>query len=134
MSAYVKYCVDMIIPSKKVVIYPNNKPWVTKELKSVINRKKKTFYLGDLVEKKAVSREVKNEIKKAKSQYRNKIENQYNSGDLKAAWQGIKTMAAINQPVCRTGQPIKLSGIDDGDLPDIFNKFSAGSKGPSQIA
>lgn len=63
MSAYVKYCVDMIIPSKKVVIYPNNKPWVTKELKSVINRKKKTFYLGDLVEKKAVSREVKNEIR-----------------------------------------------------------------------
>lgn len=36
--------------------------------------------LGDPLEKKAVSREVKNEIRKAKIKL-----NQYNSGDLKAA-------------------------------------------------
>ena len=60
MSACVKYCVDEVNPSKKVVIYPNNKPWETKELKSVINKRKNTFYLGDPLEKKAVSREVKN--------------------------------------------------------------------------
>jgi len=63
---------------------------------------KKTLYLGDLAEKKAVSRGVKNEVRKAKIQYKNKIKSQYNSGDLKAVWQGIKTMAAINQPVHRT--------------------------------
>lgn len=61
VSAYIKYCVDMVIPTKKV-IYPNNKPWVIKELKSVINN------LGDQLEKKAVSREGKNEIRKAKIQ------------------------------------------------------------------
>ena len=43
VSAYVKYCVDEVIPSKNVLIYPNNKPWVSKELKSVINKKKKCF-------------------------------------------------------------------------------------------
>ena len=32
-------------------------------------------------------------------------------------------MASINQPVCKTGQPIKLNGIDDSDLPDTFNQF-----------
>ena len=89
----------------------------------LLTRKKNTFYLGDPLEKKAVSREVKNEIRKAKIQYKNNIENPYNSGDLKAAWHGIKTMAAINQPLCKTGQPIKLNGIDDSDLPNTFNQF-----------
>lgn len=51
----------MVIPTKKD-IYPNNKPWATKELKSVINN------LGDQLEKIAVSREGKNEIRKAKIQ------------------------------------------------------------------
>lgn len=78
------------------------KPWVTKELKSVINKKKRTFYCGDPLEKKAVSREVKNEIKKAKIQYRRKIENKCSRGNLRAAWQGIKSMAAINQPTSET--------------------------------
>ena len=72
-------------------MYPNN------ELKAVINKKKNIFYTGDPLEKKAVSREVRNEIRKAKIQYRDKIEEQYCSGDLRAAWQVIKQMASINQ-------------------------------------
>lgn len=96
VSAYISLCVDDVIPTKKVVIYPNNKPWVTKELKSVINKKKKTFYCGDPLEKKAVSREVKkNKIRKAKIQYRRKIENQYSGGDLRAAWRYMWTHTAL---------------------------------------
>lgn len=65
---------DSVIPSKKVVIFPNNKPWVTKELKSAINKKKIIFYSGNPLEKKTASREVKVGIRKAKMIYRNKIE------------------------------------------------------------
>lgn len=31
------FCVDNIIPSIKVTIFPNNKPWVTVELKEIVN-------------------------------------------------------------------------------------------------
>lgn len=44
-----------------------------KELKSVINKKKRIFYTGDLWENKAVSKEVKNEIRNAKMKYRKKV-------------------------------------------------------------
>lgn len=74
LSSYVTFCVDLVIPTKKVVIYPNNKPWVTKEFKCVINKKKQSFDSGDLMEMKAASREVKNETRKAKTLYRKKIE------------------------------------------------------------
>ena len=32
VSSYITFCVDSVIPSKQVVIFPNNKPWVTKDL------------------------------------------------------------------------------------------------------
>ena len=31
-SGYISFCVDNIVPTKTVKIYPNNKPWVTKAL------------------------------------------------------------------------------------------------------
>ena len=32
VSSYINFCEDMLIPSKFVKIYPNTKPWVTREL------------------------------------------------------------------------------------------------------
>lgn len=40
---YVAFCRDMIIPCKQVRIYPNNKPWVTKSVKSSIQNKRLVF-------------------------------------------------------------------------------------------
>lgn len=37
--SYITFCTDSVIPSKKT-IFPNNKPWAPKDLKSVVNKKK----------------------------------------------------------------------------------------------
>lgn len=58
---------------KKVVTYPNNKPWATQ---SVINNKKQIYYTGRPLERKKVSREVCSEIRKAKIKSKEKIEMQ----------------------------------------------------------
>lgn len=123
ISSYITFCVDLVIPTKKVVTYPNNKPWVTKELKAVINKKKRIFYSGDPLAKKTASREVKVEIRKAKMKYKNKIESQNCSGVLRAAWRGIKSMPSINQSSCETIQAIHVNGVDDDNLANCFNSF-----------
>lgn len=104
VSSYITFCVDSLITSRNAVTYPNNKPWVTKELKSVINKKKRVFYTGDYLEKNDISREVRNEIRKAKMQHREKIEKQYSSSDLRAVWQGIKRLASTNHYCCEPKQ------------------------------
>jgi hypothetical protein len=81
VSSYISFCVDTVIPTKQTVIFPNNKPWVTKELKSVLNKKKRVFYTGSAEEKKRVNREVRGAISKAKREYKDKIEQRYSSGD-----------------------------------------------------
>ena len=43
ISSYINFCEDMLIPTKMVKIFPNNKPWITKALKKTINEKKIAF-------------------------------------------------------------------------------------------
>lgn len=38
VTSYISFCADNIIPSKKVTIYPYNKPWITKEFKEILNK------------------------------------------------------------------------------------------------
>ena len=39
VTSYINFCMDNIVKSKVITTYPNNKPWVTKELKELINKK-----------------------------------------------------------------------------------------------
>lgn len=54
------------------------------------------FFTGSEEEKKEVSREVKDVIKKAKLNYKNKVELSSAQGNFRSAWQGLKNMAAVN--------------------------------------
>ena len=65
------------------------------------------------------SREVWNEIRKAKAN----IEKKLSCSTLAAVWHGIKTMASINQYANDEKTSISLNGIDDLDLPDACNSF-----------
>ena len=38
--SYVQFCKQNVIQTKTVRIFPNNKPWITKELKGIPNEKK----------------------------------------------------------------------------------------------
>ena len=116
VSSYISFCVDTNIPCKNITVFPNNKPWVTKELKNVINKKKSIFYTGNSQEKKEITREVRNEIRKAKRMYKDKVEHKYSSGDLLATWKGIKSMSSINQRNSDTDRkPLNIEGISDAD-------------------
>ncbi len=59
ISSFISFCVESVIPSKHITIFPNNKPWVTKDLKGVLNKKKRVFFQGTTDEKKQVNREVR---------------------------------------------------------------------------
>ena len=69
VTDYINFCVETVIPSKTVKIFANNKPWVSKELKTVVNEKKRAFYSGDRAKVKVVQRQINNEIKRCRIQF-----------------------------------------------------------------
>ena len=50
VTDYLRFCEDCAMTSKTVRIFPNNKPWVTKELKIYPNKKKYAFMRGNKAE------------------------------------------------------------------------------------
>ena len=46
VTSYVKFCEETVIKTKSVHAYPNNKLWVTKDLKVHLNQKKLAFLKG----------------------------------------------------------------------------------------
>ncbi len=62
------------VPTKEVYCYPNNKPWVTSDLKTLFNEKKRAYRSGDRAELKRVQRELKQRLKESKVSYGRALE------------------------------------------------------------
>ena len=72
MTEYINFCVNTQIKEKEVVCFPNNKPWITKDLKNLINEKKLLFTQGDKTALKLKQKELRREIIKCKENYKRK--------------------------------------------------------------
>lgn len=74
---------------------PNNKPWVSKKLQQILNKKKVAYYNNDLLAKRDIQREMKREIIADKALYKQKIEAKMSQGYSLQAWEGIRTMISV---------------------------------------
>ena len=70
---------DSVIPSKEIRVYPNNKPWVTKDLKMHLNEKKRAQ--GDSCKVKMMNKEFRSRAKTAKIEHKNKVEKKVKDGN-----------------------------------------------------
>ena len=114
VTEYVKYCENLVCERKEVVCYANNKPWVTKELKTLLNQKKYIFAKGNKLELKSKQREIKKEIVRCKEKYKEKLESCFYSGKIKETWKSLKTIINWTQKKTATPDNINL---------DELNKF-----------
>ena len=49
---------DSYVPKKIIKCYPKNKPWIAKEVKDIITRKRVTFSSGDKAKLKSLQKET----------------------------------------------------------------------------
>ena len=98
-SSYINFCTDLIIPTKEVKVYPNNKPWVTKDLKEIINKKKRALS-GDRSNLKQIQKELNCKITEAKTVYKDKVESLFKSNRAKDAWRGLKLLGGCTSKNC----------------------------------
>ena len=98
ISSYVAYCVDVLIPTKQITVFPNNQPWVTKDLKDVLSKKKRVvFFQGSAYEKKQVNKEVTLAVRKTMNLHRTEIESKLKSGSLRDAWKNTTRLLLMQQ-------------------------------------
>ena len=63
VSSYANFCVNNVINCKTVKSYPNNKPWVTTQLKDLLKGKQLAFRKGDKKGLQSAQREIDKKIR-----------------------------------------------------------------------
>ena len=124
VTDYVKFCEDMIIPKRKIRIFPNSKPWVSKDIRDLLRRKQLAFKTGDLVEKRKLQNELSQHIRQSKKEYGKKLEGKFRQGDPKSAWQGMKTITGCGKqtnPVVPSGDVATFLG----ELNNFYARFDS---------
>lgn len=107
--------------TKKIKVYPNTKPWMSKAVKSSLQKKMLSYNQGGTLDKVA-KKEVKVEILKAKQRYKCKIENKLAEKNIASAWSGFKTIVGIQQSVNRAN--IVIDGFSsNSELANALNNF-----------
>ncbi|KAI4878159.1 hypothetical protein NFI96_002802 [Prochilodus magdalenae] len=113
---YLNFCMDVAVPTKTVRCFPNNKSWITSDVKDLLNQKKRAFKDGNWTELKRVQGEVKIRLKEAKESCRKKVERKLQDNNMKEVWGAIKTITG-----CRNNSG---SSVDGGvDRANQFNNF-----------
>ncbi|XP_049911756.1 uncharacterized protein LOC126397200 [Epinephelus moara] len=126
ITDYINFCVDGIVPARTVRCYPNNKPWVTKDIKAILNLKKRAFRGGNREELRDIQRELSAKINEAKDGYRRKLERKLQLNNMSEVWSGMRTI---------TGYRPTSSGADGSvaranELNLFFNRFDTAALAP----
>ncbi|KAK0139729.1 hypothetical protein N1851_023362 [Merluccius polli] len=122
VTDYINFCVDTIVPPETVLCYPNNKPWVTKEVKTILNDKRRAFTAGNREEVRTIQRELKVKIKEAKQKYRRKLEWKLQQNNMREVWSGMRTITGF-RPTSNRGVGGSVDGANEINL--FFNRFDS---------
>lgn len=121
VTEYINFCVDCTVPVKSIRCFPNNKPWVTKDIKALLNEKKKAFRLGDKEAAKEVQRRLTAKLKEGKDRYRKKLEQDLQQNNSRYVWRGMKNITGF-----KTSSPSTDGDVERANQFNLFfNRFDS---------
>ncbi|XP_032076272.1 radial spoke head 1 homolog [Thamnophis elegans] len=85
---YIKHCTHTITVDKCIRIYPNQKPW--KEVQRLLRDRTKAFRSCDGTRYSVARASLKKGIRKAKTDYKRKIEDNFYNNNMRQVWRGIQ--------------------------------------------
>ncbi|RXN29760.1 RNA-directed DNA polymerase from mobile element jockey [Labeo rohita] len=132
VTDYIHFCVENTVPSRTVWCFPNNKPWVTSELKALLNEKKRAFLSEDKEELRRVQRELKYNIRRCKASYKKKLEQGMEQNNIREVWRGLKHISGHG----KSGDVLQVIGDQAwaNELNLFFNRFDlARHRAPSSL-
>lgn len=126
---YIKSCMDVVTITKQIRIFPNNKPWMNKDVRLQLKARNMAFRSGDLQNYNVARSELKRSIRDAKTAYRRRIEGHFENSDPRRAWQGIQH---IIKQVNNNNSPTNNSTVIAGDLNHFFSRHEVVDAEPAR--
>ncbi len=100
VTCFIRKCIEDVVPTKTIRIYPNQKPWINSDIRSALSALTSAFKSGNTDDRKQASYDLRRSIKIAKRQYKSKVEEHFNNNNPRSMWQGINNITGFkgNKP------------------------------------
>ncbi|XP_024121111.1 uncharacterized protein LOC112142095 [Oryzias melastigma] len=126
---YIKNCVETVTVNKLIRVYPNQKPWMTQEVKQLLRKRNTAHKSGDKDLYSAARTNLRRGIRKAKADYRRKIEHHLDSNDNRQVWQGVQQLTNYRTNLGAAEGDITLAE----DLNIFFARFDVTTQQAPQL-
>ncbi|XP_034081183.1 uncharacterized protein LOC117552071 [Gymnodraco acuticeps] len=87
---YIKHCSDSVTVDKRIRVHPNKKPWMTGDVQHLVRERDIAFRTGERKLYSTARTDLKRGIKRAKMDYKGKIEDCFRVNDSRRVWQGVQ--------------------------------------------
>ena len=121
VSGYVRFCEQLVTVKKDIVIYPNSKPWVNKDIKDLLSNKQKAFKDKETDSVKEIDKSIKKSVWAAKMKYKEKLEDCFKSNDSKETWSCLKTITGYSDKKAVYVENVNIPYLND--MNSFFARF-----------
>ena len=94
---------------------------MTKDLKCLLNEKKRAFLAKDRIRLNCVQKENNAKIRQCKEEFKSKVEAEFRRNNSRKAWQGVKTM--IGSTKARETIPLSETSFFVNELNEFYSRF-----------
>ncbi|KAI3375381.1 hypothetical protein L3Q82_021870, partial [Scortum barcoo] len=122
---YITTTIDSVTTERQINTYPNQKPWMNKEVRLLLKARNSAFRSGDAQAYCTSRADLKRGIKKAKQAYKLKVEEYFVYSDPRRMWQGIQAITDY-KPSNSTQTVMNVSFLNE--LNDFYARFDKDNK------
>ncbi len=79
VTCFIRKCIEDVVQTKTICIYPKQKTWINSNVRTALSARTSAFKSGNTDDRKQASYDLRKSIKAAKQQYKNKVEEQFNT-------------------------------------------------------
>ncbi len=115
VMCFISKFIEDVVQTKTICIDPNQKPWINSDVRAALSS---AFKSGNTDDRKQASYYLRRSIKAAKRQYKNKVEEQFDTNNARSMWLGINNITGF-----KGNKPATVNIATS--LPDELNTFYA---------
>lgn len=117
---YIKHCADSVAVERRIWTFPNQKPWMSREVQNLLKKCNSTIRSGDKPLYSVARADLRRGIKRAREAYRGRIEDHLTDNNPRRMWQGINHLTN-----CRgsTNTPVNADTLLAEELNSFFSRF-----------
>ena len=125
--SYIKHCAKTVIINKHITVYPNQKSWMTRDVRNLLKDYNIAFWSGYEAQYRTTRAKLKRWIREAKAKYKEKTGGHVTSNSPLQVWQEVQHLSNY--------KPSNITSMDSDvllaeDLNCFFARFEVDNRNP----